>query len=198
MALVGAKDKHLKVQELHGSTLDRVPLQSTNESLGKERSPSNESEKLGLLAGSTQSKLYQSKQQEGGDQQPQNTTKIVRVKYPLKIDQTCLSCQATGHDFQHVLYLFKIACIAYQPSSVKYREKTMTREEILGLRHSLIERSMLVASKTPLFKQSSLYPKRYFDDLVLEDSLMQQSLLASHRNQGSQAERQASPFGGGG
>ena len=53
----------------------------------------------------------------------------MKVDYPLRLDQTCLSHQATGHDLQHVLYLFKIACISYQPSRVEYRGKRFTREE---------------------------------------------------------------------
>ena len=55
MALVGAKDKKLRIQELHGSTLERVP-KSPDEGASKSttaavipnvRSTSNESQKQG-------------------------------------------------------------------------------------------------------------------------------------------------------
>lgn len=177
MALVGAKDRHLKVQDMHGSTLERLSDPSKHDSSVRQRERSNESDALQAAATIDTSQPsrthYQSIKTEGQKTKQDKVTKIVKVQYPLKLDQTCLSCQTSGHDMQHVLYLFKIACIAYEPSSVKYRDRLIPRDEVISLRSSLIDKCFLIAQTTPLFKQSALYPKRYFDDLVLEDSLMQ-------------------------
>jgi len=55
----------------------------------------------------------------------------------------------------------------------------MSRSESINIRKSLIEKAIGILLNTPLFKVNALYPKRYFDDLMIEDSLMQYSLLGS-------------------
>ncbi len=68
--------------------------------------------------------------------------------------------------------MFKVACLAYVPSDVNYRNKLLPRLEVLRLRRLLIDKCMGIVSRTQIFKTQALFPKRYFDDLVIEDSLM--------------------------
>lgn len=53
-----------------------------------------------------------------------------------------------------------------------------------------MDKCLSILQRTALFKANALYPKRYFDDLVIEDSLFQNSLLASNRqNQSVQIDQ---------
>ena len=42
----------------------------------------------------------------------------------LKLDQKCLNC---SKDVEHNAKLFKIACLAYAPSNVNYRQQSFTK-----------------------------------------------------------------------
>ena len=61
-------------------------------------------------------------------------------KLPMTIDSNCLSCMAGGRDTQLILRMFKTACISYQPSSVAYREHTISRTALIGMRRDLIDK----------------------------------------------------------
>ncbi|CDW82193.1 UNKNOWN [Stylonychia lemnae] len=217
MALVGSKDQRLKVQELYGSVNEKVskaklsqdtqatldPFEFKDQSSPKNinqtlRSNSNDSQRDLSQLNLTSRKRGTSNYNIYKDPFTQN----VKVDYPIKLDQTCLSCQVTGHDLQQVLYMFKVACISYQPTDIIYRSKPIQRVELLKIRKQMMEKSFKLLQKTALFKQNAIYPKRYYDDLVLEDSLLQNSLLrsGSFKHQGSQIDQlepinQQLPFG---
>lgn len=72
--------------------------------------------------------------------------------------------------------MFKVACIAYKPSGVRYRNKYFNRKMLLKLRRKLIEKCTATVMKCQLFKNKAIYPKRFFDDQVMEDSLMMGSI----------------------
>eukprot|EP00347_Sterkiella_histriomuscorum_P010925 403374407 len=211
MALVGAKDKRLKIQELHGTTHEKFKKENQHMSIDDSAlQDQSKSTQMGYLNQQKQfeqtarsnsndsnqnqqnqtSNFHKSKLSYASNALNQTFTKKVRVTYPIKIDQTCLSCQVSGHDTQQILHMFKVACLSYQPSDVRYRKKKFNRDSMLSLRKSLMERCIDLVQKTGLFKSSAFYPKRYFDDLILEDSLMQTSLMLSNRqNQSVQIEQ---------
>jgi hypothetical protein len=59
---------------------------------------------------------------------------------PITIDNKCLQCMQGSRDTSIVLRLFKTACLSYAPSEVTYRDKSMSRQYLLGLRRTLIEK----------------------------------------------------------
>ena len=87
---------------------------------------------------------------------------------PITIDPSCLSCMAPGRDTALTLKLFRAACLSYQPSNVAYREHTISRTSLIGMRRDLIDKVNNIVSSCSLFSMSSAFPRRYFDDLVLE------------------------------
>lgn len=54
----------------------------------------------------------------------------------VSIDKRCLSC--TGQS-SSIISAFKIACLAYEPSSVTYHDKKFTRNEMLRLQKNILE-----------------------------------------------------------
>ncbi len=76
---------------------------------------------------------------------------------PIKIDQKCISCQV-GHDTSLVLSLFKIACLNYTPSNVKYRLHSLTRTEMLSIRRMLWDRLHIAAKRAQVFKNETNLP----------------------------------------
>jgi hypothetical protein len=79
-----------------------------------------------------------------------------------------MSCHNSGHDTQLTLRLFKIACLSYKASDVVYRDHSMSRSALINLRRELIEKVTSHLSACSLFKQGLVYPRRYFDDLLVE------------------------------
>ena len=73
-----------------------------------------------------------------------------------------------GRDTSIVLRLFKTACLSYAPSDINYREHRMTRQQLLQMRKDLIERVSDYMQQSGLHKEGAIYPRRYFDDLVME------------------------------
>lgn len=65
------------------------------------------------------------------------------------------------------LKLFKTACLAYKPSAVQYRNLLMERMQLIMLRRQLIDRMTNILPNCELFEQNAIYPKRYFDDLMV-------------------------------
>ena len=70
-----------------------------------------------------------------------------------------------------VLKLFKTACLSYQASDVNYREHKLTRNQLLGMRKDLIDKVNEYMQNSGLHKEGSVYPRRYFDDLIMEQHL---------------------------
>ncbi|OMJ68755.1 hypothetical protein SteCoe_33696 [Stentor coeruleus] len=54
----------------------------------------------------------------------------------VSIDKRCLSC--TGQS-SSIISAFKLACLAYEPSSVMYHDKKFTRNEMLRLQKNILE-----------------------------------------------------------
>lgn len=82
----------------------------------------------------------------------------------LAIDPVCLSCSTTQSE---IIQKFKIACLAYQPSSVIFRNVEFTRSQLLVFRKFLMGQcSKIVHLKEP-FKSLGMCTKRIFDDTYL-------------------------------
>ena len=94
---------------------------------------------------------------------------LPRHDLPIKIDQKCLSHQTSGVDTQMTMRLFKLACLAYTPSKVNYRNLVIDRKQMIQMRRSLIDRISNLLPHCELFKESAIYPRRYFDDLMMEE-----------------------------
>lgn len=122
-----------------------------------------------------QSKLQVQKFSVGSTKSPVNFdnirqtsgNEIRRDKLAITIDNKCLGHSQSGLDTHLTLKLFKVACLAYKPSSVHYREMVLERSEIIKLRRSLIDRLTNLLPQCDLFYGGAHYPRRYFDDLMV-------------------------------
>lgn len=47
----------------------------------------------------------------------------------------------------------------------------MSRHILVGLRRLLIDKVTVYMSNSGLFTEGSIYPRRYFDDLIIEQNL---------------------------
>ena len=65
--------------------------------------------------------------------------------------------------------LFKLACLAYQPNKIHYRNLKIERVDMIQLRRELIDRLTLILPLCDLFKNQAYYPKRYFDEIMVEE-----------------------------
>lgn len=45
----------------------------------------------------------------------------------------------------------------------------ITRKDIIKIRRGLIDKLEAMLPKCQLFKESAIYPRRYFDDLMVQD-----------------------------
>jgi len=89
------------------------------------------------------------------------------------MDSNCLSCMSNGRDGQMIMKLFRTACLSYQPSNVTYREHLISRTSLIGMRRDLLDKVQQIMESSELFKLNSIYPRRYFDDLVVENQVEQ-------------------------
>ena len=89
----------------------------------------------------------------------------------MKLDPTCLSCQHSSHDTSSMLSLFKLACLAYTLSPVHYREKLLSRMELVRMRRRLGEKIAEVTGRAKVFREQALVGKRWFDDVVIEHKI---------------------------
>ena len=95
-------------------------------------------------------------------------------KLPISIDNKCLMSMQDGRDAAHVLKLFKTACLSYAPSDLSYRDHKMTRQQMLQMRKDLIDKVNGYMQESGLHKEGAIYPRRYFDDLIMEQHLANQ------------------------
>ena len=79
--------------------------------------------------------------------------------------------QNNGKDGHLTLKLFKIACLLYKPTDLNYRGIIVDRTTFIRIRRGMIDKIEDILAECDLFKDNSLYPRRYFDDLMLEDSI---------------------------
>jgi hypothetical protein len=79
----------------------------------------------------------------------QADTKLQSIKAgPVTLDANCLSC--TGQP-SHLMQLFKLACLSYNPSRVVYRKHTLTRAQLMQMRKTLIEKCEEVINTQKVF-----------------------------------------------
>ena len=82
----------------------------------------------------------------------------------LKLDQKCLNCSP---DVEHNIKLFKIACLAYQPSSVNYRKQNFTKQQLMAVRKFLVGQTAQLILSSPSMKRMNLCSKKVFDDIYI-------------------------------
>merc|ERR1712086_127822 len=56
------------------------------------------------------------------------------------------------------------------PSDVEYRGITVSRQGMVRIRRGFIDKIQNILPTCDLFKTNAIYPKRYFDDLMMENS----------------------------
>lgn len=67
--------------------------------------------------------------------------------------------------------LFKLACLAYKPSLVNYRGAILDRRILIRMRRGLVDKLTNLLQSCTLFKENAHFPRRYFDDLMVEESI---------------------------
>ena len=82
----------------------------------------------------------------------------------LKLDQKCLNCSP---DVEHNIKLFKVACLAYQPSSVNYRKQNFTKQQLMAVRKFLVGQTAQLILSSPSMKRMNLCSKKVFDDIYI-------------------------------
>lgn len=87
----------------------------------------------------------------------------------ITLDHQCISHQQTTNDTQLTLKLFKVACLAYKPGEINYRDQNVPRTQMIEMRRQLIDRVQAILPTCDLFKTNAYYPKRYYDDLMIDD-----------------------------
>ena len=87
---------------------------------------------------------------------------------PITINNSCLSHQ-NKHDTELSMKLFKLACLAYKPAPINYRGSVVERTNMIEMRRNLIDRVSNILAECDLFKNSAFYPKRYYDDLMVDE-----------------------------
>ena len=76
-----------------------------------------------------------------------------------------------GRDTSHVLRLFKTACLSYAPNDFNYRDHKMSRAQVINMRRELVEKVTTFMQSSGLHKEGAIYPRRYFDDLIMEQEM---------------------------
>ena len=64
--------------------------------------------------------------------------------------------------------LFKTACLTYNPSNIEYRGMSLDRLKMVELRRGVFDKLIRAMPSCDLFKDTCNYPRRYFDDLMVE------------------------------
>lgn len=93
---------------------------------------------------------------------------VKRTELPISINQKCMSHQ-NKHDAELTMKLFKLACLAYKPTAINYRGGVVERTLMIDMRRALIDRVSNILPDCDLFKNNAYYPKRYYDDLMVEE-----------------------------
>jgi hypothetical protein len=55
----------------------------------------------------------------------------------LSLDKNCLTCSSGGIPF--AMSAFKIACLSYTPSVIKYEKGTLSRKHLIDIKGSLLD-----------------------------------------------------------
>ena len=84
----------------------------------------------------------------------------------VKLDKKCISC--TGNSSHDVISMFKTAWLNYEPSPLKYRDRTFTYEQILQIKYDIIGQCVNQLVGDEVFRTLEIHPKRVYDDTILE------------------------------
>ena len=76
----------------------------------------------------------------------------------------CLSC---GDKQSDVIKQFKIACLAYAPSPVVFRNISFSRQQLSVFRKFLMGQCCKIIHSKPPFTLFSMSTKKIFDDMYL-------------------------------
>mmetsp|Transcript_8896 Transcript_8896/g.7883 ORF Transcript_8896/g.7883 Transcript_8896/m.7883 type:complete len:204 (+) Transcript_8896:289-900(+) len=63
--------------------------------------------------------------------------------------------------------MFKTACLNYEPTAFKYRDRVFSYEDIHEMKENIIDKCTDVLTKDNVFKTLELHPKRMYDDHIL-------------------------------
>lgn len=99
---------------------------------------------------------------------------LPRKNLPLTLDSKCINHNSSNHDRALTLKLFKTACLAYEPSHINYREMTLDRAALIKMRRRLIDQVTNILPNCDIFKEKAFYPRKYFDDLMLENKQIEE------------------------
>ena len=77
---------------------------------------------------------------------------IPRADLPITFDHKCLSHQNPGPDTQFTLKMFKMACLAYKPSDINYRNMVIDRPRMIQLRRGMIDKLTSVLQSSDIFQ----------------------------------------------
>lgn len=61
-----------------------------------------------------------------------------------------------------------MACLAYKPSDIQYRNMAVDRITLIELRRGLIDKISNLIQNCDLFTENALFPRRHFDNLMIE------------------------------
>ena len=70
-------------------------------------------------------------------------------------------------DIEHNAKLFKIACLAYTPSKVNYRNQSFTKQQLLAIRKFLVGQAAQLIFSSGAMKRMNMCTKKVFDDIYL-------------------------------
>ena len=113
-----------------------------------------------------------------------------RDKAVLSLDPVCLSHTKMQPD---IIKQFKIACLAYQPSPVVFRNIEFSRAQLLVFRKFLLGQSSKIVHLKEPFKNFKMSTKRIFDDMYL---FLKEANLSYIRTVASTDRSSELPLGG--
>ena len=162
----------------HSLTTDRSPLGGLTKRGDMDQSPriprSDFPEPIGTTTSKTRGSVHMAStsaavrfQDDGIDLTPrarQLKEHGPRDKAVLNLDPVCLSHTKMQPD---IIKQFKIACLAYQPSPVVFRNIEFSRAQLLVFRKFLLGQSSKIVHLKEPFKGFKMSTKRIFDDMYL-------------------------------
>ena len=82
----------------------------------------------------------------------------------VKMKKDCLTCAGEP---SHVMKMFKLACISYKPSPVNYRHNNLSRQKLLNMRKTLVDKcEEVINNENWAGKTQDLSTGRIFRDLM--------------------------------
>ena len=85
----------------------------------------------------------------------------------LKLDPNCLSCSGGANQ---LISNFKMACLAYHPSTVSYRSQEYKREQLYQIQEQLTSRCIDIASQLSAFQNLKNLTHGWLDEMTTADN----------------------------